>query len=126
MTLSVCAYRIGPDGEWAGSIDAPLPEPRNELFGFEVCRHKLWGAPVVRELGCGLLASLADGDIFAADEAALAQLEGEARRLLAHLADVERATGYEAEFVQFRLDNLLALIAHARTAPTGTVGVNIG
>jgi hypothetical protein len=126
MTLRVCACRIGPNGECAESLDAQLPEPRNELFGFEVCRHELWGAPIVRELGCGLLASLADGDVYAADEAVLAQLEGEARHLLAHLADVEGATGYEAEFVQFRLDNLLAVVAYARSAPTGTVGVNIG
>jgi hypothetical protein len=125
MSLVVCAYRAGPSGEMTGWLDLELPPPRSDVFGVEVCRDKLWGARVVRELGCEVLPSLAEGDIFAADED-VDRLDGEARLLMAHLPEIESATGYLADYVQYRLENLLAVIALVRAEPPGSAGVYIG
>ena len=89
-------------------------EHSEELFGFEVCRRELWGHPIMPRLGLSLLPSLKDTDICAEGESPLAQLEAEARLILAQMAQIETATKYTEEFVAFRLQNLLRAIARAR------------
>ena len=61
MSLSVCLFRLGPDGA------AELVEGEHSFlpFGPERWRHSVWGSAPVRALGLSLLPSLATGDIYA-------------------------------------------------------------
>ena len=65
-------------------------------------------------LSLALLPPLKDTDIFAEDEASLAQLDSEARVILASMPQVVADTEYGEEFIAFRLQNLLRAIGRAR------------
>jgi hypothetical protein len=113
MTLSVSVYRKTASGDLEDVALQPGPaggEP--SLFGFERCRTTLWGAPFTRELGLTLLPSLAEGDIYATGED-LPLLRHEAELLLRRRAELARATGYDEDFIEFRLNNLLRAVAQA-------------
>jgi hypothetical protein len=119
MSLLVSVYReVAP-----GKLEDVGPQPRPaggdpSLFGFEVCRTTLWGAPFTRALGLTLLPGLAEGNIYATGEDLL-RLQQEAELLHQRIHDLSQATGYQEEFIEFRLQNLLGAIAQAMAMEGG-------
>ena len=119
MTLTVSVYRKTASGELHDVELQPGPaggEP--SLFGFERCRTTLWGASFTRDLGLALLPGLAEGNIYATGEA-LPRLRQEAEFLLQRRAELEHATGYREDYIEFRLGNLLRAIAQAEAIEGG-------
>lgn len=115
MTLIVSVYRKTASGDVEDVELQPGPEGGEpSLFGFESCRATLWGAPFTRGLGLTLLPSLAKGDLHATGED-LHRLRQEAELLLQRRAELSRATGYEEDFIEFRLQNLLRAVAQAES-----------
>ncbi len=105
-------------------LEQQVPEPHNDLFGFEVCRHTLWGHPIVQELGCELIPSLKEMDIFAFDDD-LEKLEREFLIVLNNIEVINQQTGYTREFIEFRARNALEMIKVA-CRERELVGVWIG
>lgn len=118
MSLLVSIYRRTPAGTLEEVALQAGPGGDPSLFGFERCRTTLWGAPLARELGLTLLPTLAAGDIRATGED-LRRLREEAALLLQRRAELSRATGYDGEFITFRLENLLRAIAQAEAVEGG-------
>lgn len=95
-------------------LENQVPSPHNDLFGFEVCRKTLWGSKLVHELGCELISSLRNTDIYAFDDD-LDKLSGEFLVLLEHLDELILHTGYDKRFIEFRVRNALEMIKIALT-----------
>ncbi|HZI14767.1 MAG TPA: hypothetical protein VE153_30645 [Myxococcus sp.] len=113
MTLIVSVYRKTASGDLEDVELQPGPkggEP--SLFGFERCRTSLWGSAFSRGLGLVLLPRLAEGDLHATGED-LHLLRQEAELLLQRRAELSQATGYDEDFIEFRLQNLLRAVARA-------------
>lgn len=94
-----------------------------ELFGFEICRHELWGHSIMLQLDLSLLPSLKETDIYAEDEISLSQLENEAHLILCRMAQVVAGTNFDEEYITLRLQNLLRAISLAKKVGGG---VHIG
>ncbi|QRK12387.1 hypothetical protein JQX13_21595 [Archangium violaceum] len=112
MSLLVSVYRKKASGDMEDVELQPGPGGEPSLFGGEQCRTTLWGAPFTRALGLALLPSLAERDIYATGED-LRLLRREAELLLRRRAELARATGYDEDYIEFRLQNLLRAIAQA-------------
>jgi hypothetical protein len=78
------------NGEWQPiELDA-----EGHLAGHEVARVQLWGAPIMRQLGLTLLPQLANGQPLSIEGEPLAQLETEARVVLANVPLIIANTTY--------------------------------
>jgi hypothetical protein len=49
-------------------LEKEIQYPYNDLFGFEVWRKELWGHDIIKAIGCRLLFSLKETDIYVFDE----------------------------------------------------------
>lgn len=105
-------------------LEQQVPEPHNDLFGFESCRKTLWGHKIIHELGCELIYSLKETNIYVFDEE-LEKLEKEFFIILKNFDKIEQHTGYNRDFVEFRVRNALEMIKVA-LRERDTVGVTIG
>ncbi|MBN8472982.1 hypothetical protein JYJ95_41300 [Corallococcus exiguus] len=112
MSLGVRAYRRDEKGEqeFLGVERPGGGEPT--LFGSEVCRTELWGAPCMKELGAVLLPGLAEQDLYV-EGTELESLKSEVEHLLANCSTISAATGYREDFIAFRLENLLLAVKTA-------------
>lgn len=114
MTLAVLAYAIDQTSEqvifWPDDSD----KPRNHLFGFEVCRCDLWGAPIMLSLGLTILPRLADTDLFCENES-LIDLSDETRIILNNVEIISQNTHYDFKFIEFRVLNLIHAIGKAKS-----------
>jgi hypothetical protein len=112
MSLCVDVY-LAP----AASGDMQLLEPvrpGGDLAGHEVCRHDLWGSPVVIGLGAVVLPALRDGDIYAEGPQMLADLDRDCRLILDHIDAVAAGTPFDEEYIRYRTGNIRAAIERAR------------
>jgi hypothetical protein len=114
MTLTVSAYARTAQGDMLTFDPAETDSPRNDLFGFEVCRKELWGAQVMETLGLEILPSLTTHNIYA-EQAELDQLETEAQTVFQNLALIADRTLYSTDFIAFRIMNLVWAINKARS-----------
>jgi hypothetical protein len=114
MTLTVSAYARTAEGDMLNFDPVATDAPRNDLFGYEVCRKELWGAPVMESLGLEILPSLTTGNIYA-ENAALDQLDTEAQTILKNLAFIADQTLYATDFIAFRILNLVWAVSKARS-----------
>ncbi|WP_236334141.1 hypothetical protein [Paenibacillus auburnensis] len=101
-----------------------VPEPHNDLFGFESCRKTLWGHKIIHELGCELIYSLRETNIYVFDQE-LENLEREFRIFLDHFDMIKEQTGYNRDFIEFRARNALEMIKVA-LRERDNVGITIG
>ncbi|RKI35807.1 hypothetical protein D7Y27_30240 [Corallococcus sp. AB004] len=122
MTLSVRAYRRDKNGEQEFLDVARTGGGDPTLFGFEVCRTELWGAPCMEELGAVLLPSLV-AHTPNVEGAELEDLKREVAHLLANRSTISAATGYREDFIAFRLENLLLAVERALAVEGGQGGV---
>jgi hypothetical protein len=126
MTLTVDVYARTSDGE-SITLDVDGKDyPRNDLFGIEVCRKTLWGADVMEELGLEILPSLSYRNIECENEE-LELLEHEAKIILDNLETISHRTKFLADYIEFRVLNLIHAIAKARSLASeySFVGVRI-
>ena len=65
MTLIVYPYIQNRENGKIEEIEAKLDSNRNDSFGFEVWRHKIWGSKKLEKLGYELLITLREYDIYA-------------------------------------------------------------
>ncbi|MEI2399501.1 MULTISPECIES: hypothetical protein [Paenibacillus] len=105
-------------------LEAQVPAPHNDLFGFESCRKTLWGNELISELGCELVHSLKDTDIYVFNEE-IEKLKSEFLILLDNLDIISQHTDYIKDFIEFRIRNALEMIKVA-LHEKDKVGVWIG
>ena len=98
-------------------------EPCNDLFGFENWRHKVWGSPSLKNLGCEKLISLRSQDIYAEGEDLLV-LQREIESIKDNIDRLSKELNVRTESFEFRLANVLEAIRIALKFPNG--GVCIG
>ena len=87
-------------------LEEQITEPHNTLFGFETWRQEVWGHDVIRTIGCPLVYSLRETNVFAYDEQ-IAALRGELQTILDHIDQVATTTGMTVESIEFRVKNAL-------------------
>jgi hypothetical protein len=104
-------------------LEKQIPAPYNDLFGFEVYRKTVWGSNVMKELGCKLIASLSETDIFAYGED-LQELKRECHVILSNIDHVVNRGIEREDFIVFRINNVLEAIKVAEKYDD--VGVWIG
>lgn len=124
MSLGISAFRRYENGEQESLKLARPGGGEPSLFGFEVCRTELWGAPCMEELGAVLLPGLAEHDLHV-EGSELEVLKREVEHLLANLSTLSAATGYREDFIAFRLENLLLATERAMAVEGGMGGISI-
>jgi hypothetical protein len=108
MSLLIYIYRK-QEGTDMTALQAKIPSPHNELFGFDRCRETLWGHPITKSLGCELIGTLKDQNIYAFGENVF-KLKKEFNIILDNIEWVEKETNYDHEFSRFRVQNALEVI----------------
>jgi hypothetical protein len=121
--MSLVVYIISKDkNTYTDELEKQIAYPNDFLFGFEAYRKTLWGRVIMRELGCRMIYSLKDRDIYAFDED-LQELKRELNVILSNIDFFENKTTYK-DYVEFRVKN--ALEAIKVTEEYKDVGVYIG
>lgn len=108
MSLLIYIYRK-QEGTDMTALQAKIPSPHNELFGFDRCRETLWGHPIMKSLGCELIGTLKDQNIYAFDEDVF-KLKKELNKIFENIERVAKETNYAPEFILFRVENALEAI----------------
>jgi hypothetical protein len=122
--MSLMVYLLSKDKSIdTNELEKQIPEPFDFLFGVEVCRKELWGKEVMKELGCHMIYSLKDGDIYAFDEE-LQELKVELNIILNNIDIFEEKSTDGYGYVEFRVKNALEAIKVAEKYKD--VGVYIG
>ena len=110
------------------NIISDLEEEVNQhcssVFGFESFRNSLWGHEIIKTLGCEMVYSLKEYDIYAFNENIL-KLKSEFLIILENLDLVEKETGIEKDAIEVRVNNALAYIEVAERN-SDKVGIFIG
>lgn len=117
MSLLVHTFVPGADG---GREFLEDPGHGRSLAGFESTRTRLWGAPAVRALGARFLPRLRTADLWV-EHAEIGDFLAECAALHPHLDDLARQSGYQADYVMERFDNIVAAAVRARTHGGGIV-----
>ena len=143
MSLSVSSYTLDADGKMAGMFPPTIqfwrepgfqdltpeqklerwreanPNPGKELAGPEKYREEVWGSETVCSLGCTLLPTLKEKDIYATGDQ-IEQLEREVGILRDNIALVSEQTARDMEGLEHYLQNMTEAIGRAR-AISGSV-----
>ncbi|KUP21781.1 hypothetical protein [Paenibacillus sp. DMB5] len=107
LIVSIIAKRdVSVDTE---DLEAQVPESHNDLFGVESCRRTLWGSDVIKELGCELVSSLKETNVYVFDED-IEKLRNEFIMMMDHLDIIIEHTGFDRDYIEFRVGNALEMI----------------
>lgn len=104
--------------------DSEIQEPNNGLFGFESWRKSLWGSPIFLKLGCEIIPTLENIDIFAIEEN-LEKLKNDLLLINNNLKEISEYTKVDEESIQYRVLNALEFIKIAEE-DNHIIGVYIG
>jgi hypothetical protein len=119
MSLSVHVWVV--DETEPGKVRVlAAPPGASTLAGFEATRTKLWGSPVVRSLGVSLLPQLAEGDLWVSNDQVEA-FAAECALVLANRAAIASASGYDEDYIESRLTNMVDAARRALDAHGGVV-----
>jgi len=125
MSLVVYPYIRDREGKpvdlWPGEAGTG-----RTLAGFEALRKEFYGSEEVARVGCRLLNSLKEGDIFAEKED-LDVLQQEVETVLAKLDEIVPRLDLKtpADYISERLHNIAEAIKTAKQHPSGKAGVAI-
>ena len=108
MSLTVSIISDDEDFD-VSDLQSQIPSPHNDLFGFENWRKLVWGHQIVKDLGCELIYSLNDSNVYVYDEEVL-QLKNEFLVLLDNIEIVVKATNNDKSSIEFRIKNALETI----------------
>ncbi len=105
-------------------LEERVQPPHNNLFGVESWRYAVWGHDIIRRLGCPMLYSLKNSNIYAFDEN-LDALRAELETIQAHSGEIAAETGVgEPSAIRFRCDNALEMLQIVDTE-RASVGIAI-
>lgn len=91
------------------ALEKEIPAPHNDLFGVENCRYSLWGHSVMKNLGCNQIYSLRETNVYAYDDDVI-ELKKELEKILDKIELVSKETGFEKDYIEFRVKNALETI----------------
>lgn len=121
--MSLMVYIVSRDQNIdTDELEKQIPSPHDFLFGFESYREEVWGNDIMEQLGCHIIYSLKERDIYAFD-AALQELKRELNVILNNMDIIENKVTVD-EYVEFRVKNALEAIKIAEKYRN--VGVYIG
>jgi len=123
MSLIVYPYLRNQKEDSLIELEDAIDANQNDLFGFENWRWKVWGATIIREMGCEILPALSKMDIYAEQEG-LNQLEQELLMILNEIEQLSDKLQVDKTSLEFRVKNALAAIRVAKGYENG--GVYIG
>ena len=104
--------------------DFEVQEPNNGLFGFEIWRKSLWGNPIMYKLGCELIPTLKDTDIFATEKN-LEKLKSELLIIKKNIIEISKHSEVDKDTIIDRVSNALDFIKIAEEN-NNVIGINIG
>lgn len=76
------------------------------LAGFERWRDEVYGSELAIKLGCTILPLLSKHDLYCYTEQAVVDLLADTRILLKNIDLLSSTSGYEQEFLEFRIRNI--------------------
>ena len=144
MSLTVSSYTLDADGKMAGMFPPTIqfwrepgykdltreqqhqrwreanPNPGEDMAGPELYRKEVWGSETVCSLGCTLLPTLKERDIYATG-GQIEQLEREVGMLRDNIALVSERTAQDVERLEHYLQNMTEAIGRARAISGGVV-----
>ncbi len=122
MSLVVYAYERCPDTQVLECIKQPTKETPGGMFGPETWRQKVWGSKAIANVGCQLLPSLINTNIYAQGED-LEVLSTELRLILENIDFLSRNLNIDKLSLRFRINNALTCIALAQAYENGGVAI---
>lgn len=91
------------------SIEMEIQNPCNDLFGFEKWRQTLWGHKIIKDLGCDLVYSLRETNVFVYDSDVI-KLKNEFLKILNNIDLLSEETNIDKPSIEFRIRNGLEAI----------------
>ena len=144
MSLTVDAYTLNSDGKMEGLFPPTIqfwrepgfkdltreqqlqrwrecnPNPGKDMAGPESYREELWGSEAVCTLGCVLLPTLREKNIYAVGEQ-IDQLAQEVNFIRVNSALISQQTRCEEDRLEHYLTNIMDAIERARSIGGGVV-----
>ena len=101
-----------------------IEEPNTGLFGFESWRTTLWGSAVIKNLGCEMLATLQEDDLFVTGRH-VSILKEELLIIKENASMISAAIEFiDTESILFRVENALGFIEVAASNES-VLGISI-
>ncbi len=123
--MSLMVYILPKDNTLDISyIEKEIQPQYNFLFGVEIWRKSFWGSDKIKDIGCKLLHTLKDTDIYAFD-ADIEVLKNDLNLVLEKITELTNGSDAYREQVEFRVKNALEAIRVAQVH-SDIVGVYIG
>lgn len=119
MSLSVDVWVVD-ETRPSGIRILGVPVGASDLAGFESTRTRLWGSPAVRSLGAVLLPRLATAHLWLSGDEVMA-FAAECALLLAHRTMLASASGYDEDYLEARLTNMVDAAGRALEVGGGVV-----
>ena len=105
-------------------IEKEIYNSHNELFGFESWRKEVWGNEIMESIGCNLLYSLSQKDVYVYDSD-IQILKHELYKVIEQIETVSKVTRVNKEAIEFRVRNALEMVRVAEKH-SDNVGIVIG
>ena len=123
MSLIVYPYEYDSTSQSIKRVELSLNEPFSDVFGLESWRKNIWSSVTLKKIGCNLLYTLKDKDIYTKNED-LKLLETELNIIKENLNRIAIEFKIESKAIEFRLNNALEAVRIAKT--NENYGVYIG
>jgi len=117
MTLLVHTFVYNADGECNFLED---PGYANTLAGFESTRSRLWGSEAIRSLGARFFPRL-DGDNLQVEPDEIDDFLNECEAVRPHFDHLAERTGYDADYIAARFNNIVTAALRAKTESGGII-----
>lgn len=123
MSLMVYLCPKNPSSDISG-IEKKFETDNNSLFGLENWRKSVWGSDEVKNMGCQILHTLKDNDIYAFDNN-IGILKADLYLILKNISSISDNNTIIKESIEIRINNALEVIRVAEMY-LDKVGVYIG
>ncbi|MFE2018943.1 hypothetical protein ACFW9O_12995 [Streptomyces sp. NPDC059499] len=117
MTLLVHTYVYDADGTREFLED---PEYADTMAGFESTRGRLWGSEAIRALGARFFPRLDGGDLYV-EPVEVDDFLAECEVVRAHVDHLAERSGYDADYITARFDNIVAAAVRAKAEGGGVI-----
>jgi hypothetical protein len=108
--MSLIVSIISKDKEFdTSNLEKEISSPHNDLFGFEEWRKSVWGHKVMFTIGCELIYSLRESNVYVFDEDVI-NLKNELSKLLDNIEQIVKETNIDRSSIEFRVKNALEAI----------------
>ncbi|EKQ51648.1 MULTISPECIES: hypothetical protein [unclassified Clostridium] len=90
-------------------IQNEIAYPYSELFGFESWRYEIWGNSIIKFLGCDMLYSLNNNNIYAYGDD-IQKLKLELIKISNNIQMISNVTKIDEKIIEVRINNALEAI----------------